>query len=264
MRNSQKFAVVFACFALQGCGFSAPKFSASSTGTEDISPFVTSVTAHIACELRNAVLYSRSFDELKKWSAEVTLRLEVDERTAIASGLTYSATPIFSLGLGGGLAGESSRYLELTWYVFFDQYFKDSDQNFRNCPSEGPYPIYGDLKITQSLYAAIYSMMAIDTATPTTKFGPLKVAKHHVSFEIVANGNLTPGWRFTDVSVNQGGSLLDARRTRRDDLLITMGRSELIPVGPKRIATPAISNAVQQSHFVGQIDSALRSFNRGF
>jgi hypothetical protein len=263
-RQLRNYVIVIACTALNGCGFAVPEFSSAGTGPADFSPFVSAVTGHIACELRNAVLYSKSFEEIKKWSAEVTLRLEVDERTALASGLTYAASPVFSLGLGGGLTGESNRYLELTWYVFFDKYFKEADQNSRDCSTEGPYPISGDLKITQSLYSAIYSVSAPDTAASTVKFGPLKVAKHHVSFEVIANGSFSPGWKFTDITVNSGGPLFDAKRARRDDLLITMGRSEQVPSGPRRIAKPEISSAVQQSHFVGQIDQAFRSFSRGF
>lgn len=254
-------ASVIIALSVSGCGRVTPDFEITQGGPNDLSPFVQAVTSHIACEVQDAVSYvtredSRLRDELRKWSAELTLTLTVDEKSSLSPGVTYTAPHIFSLSGGVTTSSDATRYLEMTWYLFFDK-FTDSPQN-QECIPKGVASIEGDLRIKQSLFAALYATSVHGNADATDKFGQIKVVKHHVTFEVTVGASATPTWKFVHVTANPDGPFAEVTRKRTDDLLITMGRSDQSRAKGDRVAR-TVSNAVSQSHFAGQISNSLRS-----
>ena len=64
---------------------------------------------------------------------------------------------------------------------------------------------------------------------PATTSGPLKsnVLSHEVKFDIISSGNLTPGWKLKQSTINGTGNFLTGSRDRTQDLILTFG-----PVDP--------------------------------
>ena len=71
----------------------------------------------------------------------------------------------------------------------------------------------------------------------------------------MASGSANPTWKLVDVSVNPGAALLNASRTKTNDLLITMGPDDS---GKPSAALADVHNAA----LIGQsVASALRNQN---
>lgn len=266
---------ILTALALGGCGLTVPRIDHAKS--EEESPiFVQAVTKNVHCQLRQAVLdtYRRFQDGadiswLRTWSAQVTLTINVDEKTSLNPGLVLTkffpnlrtnltrgdvlvSGRQFDFGFGGTLQSTAARQLEITWFVVFADFFRDA--YLKRCQLESEYFIEGDLKIEESLRSGALSGSIIgNISDPFVSGGRLQSVQHRVSFEIVSNGNVTPRWSFANVSANTGGPLLELDRTRTDTLLITMGPTQLAGANRplKPISVP--SQSVINSHLAGQI-----------
>ena len=107
-------------------------------------------------------------------------------------------------------------------------------------------------------FAQTYPARPITLVVPFAAGGPLQVVQHQVSFLIEGSGNVTPSWKFVDVSANTGGSLFSLNRNRKDTLLITMGPTQL---GDRALRKARVgpTKAVEDAHLAKQIGNSLGS-----
>jgi hypothetical protein len=252
--------------------------------------FVQAITLHVHCELRQAVWFTynnlkgrQDIEWLREWAAKITLTINVDERTGLSPGLAMTrffpsfnrvlsngelitGPRTFDFGLGGTLSADAVREQEVTWFLVFGDLFQEEAFSEADCPLRSPFLIDGDLKIKETLASSVFpASLERNISNPFEKGGRLQVVQHQVSFLIEASGNVTPTWRFVDVSANTGVPLLDLKRNRKDTLLITMGPTQLSEAGrPLRRPRLIASRAVEDSHLAKQIGNSVGSTLRGF
>jgi hypothetical protein len=124
------------------------------------------------------------------------------------------------------------------------------------CQRTYDLPIEGDLQIYESICSGAKTVRIPGSVSqPFKTGGPLDLIEHHVTF----GGNITPSWKFVNVTANTDGTFLSASRDRKDDLLITMGPSQIEDTKRELIARRAIgpSTAVANAHLAAQIGQAV-------
>jgi hypothetical protein len=277
---------------LTGCGMSVPPLEfGEAPGTEakiHSAQFVKSIAGHVHCELRRA-LYDTIHDLetpwLWDWSAQISLTVTVDEKSSISPGLsltkflpgfvnhfpngtTLSTGQSVGIGLGAGAGADANRVEVITWFLDFKDLHQEVIQLKEKiaipCELTGTYPIEGSLFIEQGLYAGVETA-STKGLVAQPKLGALSVISHHVTFDVNVTGNVTPTWKLVNVSANTGsGTLIGGTRDRKDDLLITMGPTEIKPPGtPTADGTPTAggtkgpSTAAINSHLAAQIGQAV-------
>jgi hypothetical protein len=187
-----------------------------------------------------------------------------------ANGTTVMTSQIFNFGLGGSVGADATRVETISWFLDFADFLtelktlKDPDAS---CEIQGPYPIEGSMLIYEGLYSGVKTATVLKTVSqPFATGGPLSVIEHHVTFDLNATGNATPTWKLVNVSANTSGSLLSGSRDRKDDLLITMGPTEISDtkrkLAPsKKIAGPSAD--VDNAHLAAQIGQAVATAIQG-
>ena len=199
-----------------------------------------------------------------RWSAKTTLTLTIDEKSTLSPGLTFPRD-VFTLALGGSLAGDATRVQTISWFFDFrDFYVPPAKRNGRDddtpCQRTYDLPIEGDLQIYESVYSgAKTARIPGSVSQPFKTGGPLDLIEHHVTFDVTFGGNITPSWKFVNVTANTDGTFFSASRDRKDDLLITMGPSQIEDTKRELIARRAVgpSTAVANAHLAAQIGQAV-------
>lgn len=278
-------AILFSCLSVQlsACGTVAPQMQLGNDSVEANALFVHSITTHVHCELRNALLFTydnlkghQNVEWLKEWAAKITLTVNVDEKTAFSPGLTLTRffpsfrkllsngelithERSFDFGIGGSLSSNAVREQEITWFLLFSELFNERSSALSDCPRKSPFMIEGDLKIKETLASSIFpASLTRNVHNPFEKGGPLEVVQHQVSFLIEASGNVSPAWKFVDVSANTGGPLLDFNRKRKDTLLITMGPTQISATSrAERKVRRVPTQPVDSSHLAKQIGNSV-------
>ena len=215
-----------------GCGTYVPEVELGSDGPHSLDVFVATIVQSVRCQLRDAIIDQANGADLpwlKTWAAEITLTLNVTEKSSIAPGVTTSTffpglvtkfrngTSVvsaqgFTLGVGGSYTNTAGRIIALTWSDDFKDYFGETEA----CPLQNG--IAGDLKLSQVVNAAVAG-----ATIPGGMSKPYQNVQETLSFEIDTNANATPTWRYVNVAASTGGNFLMADRDRKDTLLVTMG-----------------------------------------
>lgn len=264
---------ITACLAMSlllgGCGTAVPLIEGKDNYAT--ARFAKSIAANVHCQLRRAVW--QAYDEhgpewFKDWAAKVVLDLTVTENTAVSPStlITQPLSPapnVFNLGLGGGLSSTATRELKFGWFLSFPELIRD-EQKRRNfygpdkvppCEVSGPEPVYGDLRIQESLNSGVLVASINGLSSPVYKIGgPLDLIEHNVTFEVEITGNVNPSVVLTQVTFNNGGPILSGRRDRKDNLIITMGPGQL-DNSRKPQLVPSL--AVENSSLAAQIGQAV-------
>ncbi len=272
MRYLARFAVCIAAVSLGACGYTVPAIEAGRTPStetaERTATFVNAVAAHVNCELGKAIRKTADdvgADWLYGWSAKTTLTLTIDEKSTISPGLTFPRE-VFTLGLGGSLAGDATRVQTISWFFDFRDFYIRPDKLHKNLDGDAPcrrsydYPIEGDLQIYESVYSGVKAAKIPGTVSqPFKTGGPLDIIEHHVTFDVTLSGNITPSWKFVNVTANADGTFLSGSRDRKDDLLITMGPTQIEDTKRELVARRAVgpSAAVADAHLAAQIGQAV-------
>ena len=121
---------------LCSCGLFVPEMQPFFKGRNEEKAFENVVINNVKCELRNAVHEARrilryegsthpgvDISWLEQQGATVTLKLAVDEKTALNPGVTYADTPPipFSIGLGSSNSVDATRTEIVAFtYSFYD------------------------------------------------------------------------------------------------------------------------------------------------
>jgi hypothetical protein len=271
-RVKNAIALLLSSGFIGGCGTYVPKIELLAGSQQEVSIIVNKIANQVRCEIRQAVLDATGrYDEvawLKDWSAKVTLRIVVDEKSTFAPGIslntifpnaitifgsqTVTTAQSYSFGIGGQFSSDATRTEQVGFFFVFSELIAQSGP----CPYGEGTLIQSDLKLGEWLLAA--SLVASTPGTVSQPFqsgAPLDVISHEVQFIIVAGANATPTWKLVAVTANPNGPLLGATRTRTDDVLITMG-----PLGElNKNGRPVASVAVENSHLASQIVSGLQN-----
>ncbi len=234
---------------------------------------VNKIANQVKCELRDAVRdVIAEYDNpdikwLSDWSAKVTLKIVVDEKSSLNPGLSFNTlfpsavnkfgngttvtTPqSFSFGIGGQFSSDATRTETIGFFFVFKELLTKTGL----CPiGQGPL-IESDLKLHDWLEAAALTAETPGTISdPFVSGAPFDVISHEVSFVIVAGGNVTPTWKLVYLSANPTAPFLGVTRTRTDDVLITMG-----PIGELKNGRPVgPSLAVENAHLAAQIGQSV-------
>ncbi len=153
---------------LSGCGLRTPEFALSGDPI-DSQNLVNAVTAEVKCELRAGLLYvleqrniDNTLDFLKDWSAKVTIKLVIDEKTVVNPGLslitplhnattnfageyapTAAISPLtstvtypvlstaqnYAMGLGGQFSSDATRTQTIGYFFVFKHDFLESEND---------------------------------------------------------------------------------------------------------------------------------------
>ena len=187
----------------------------------------------------------------------MTLTLTIDETSAANPVVSWMPNSIFSLGGGATLSADAIRTDILNAYYTVPDLVAAGHCSPADRPG-GLFIMQSDLKLKEWLLYNIMLQGTGEVTFPSKSDGPLKqtVLSHEVKFIVVSSANATPGWKLTQVSINQSGTFLSAGRTRTNDLLMTFG-----PLDPSMLAkgkkTP--STAASNQHLASQIGIAVSS-----
>jgi hypothetical protein len=231
-------------FLLGGCGTYVPGLEEPLSSPADGQLLLLSIVQNIDCEIRNSIgdiirtdkedvrtgfKKRRQTEWLDDWGVQTTLTLQVNERGAINPVVKWlppsPADAIFTLAGAGSLSTEATRMNKMGSYLSVAQIVRGT----RCVPESRPgglFLLQNDLKLREWLLDIV-----MIKATGVAQIPPAKdLIQHQVTFEVISSGSLAPVWTLTRVVVNGDGSLLEAKRGRKHDLLITLG-----PVDPMMV-----------------------------
>ncbi|WP_143074646.1 hypothetical protein [Methylobacterium sp. ap11] len=254
----------------------------------DFSDFVQAVVLHVRCELRralkaNTLNNSQRLAILDKWSAKIALNLKaIDEGTANPN-VTGIPSAVFSIGATGSYKADATREMTMTYFLTVQELLTEREPDgqlaidpISKLPTpcqnanDGFAPIGGDLGIEQTIAAAFTASDSFYSLSDVVQGGPFDTISHHVNFTVIAGATVTPTWKFVKVTADTSGTLLGANRTTYDDLLITLGPSQLgtrklVKGGRVRVLEPLSGTSeLDQSFFVERLKTVFSSPRPGF
>jgi hypothetical protein len=280
-----RFAIpLMTSFLLGGCGTYVPSIQEFPGNAATGQDFVRAIVLNVSCELQNAVnevirsdidnVRSGLFKQrrtawLDTWGVQMTLNLTVSERsTANPSVQWMRLNPAdFTLAGGATLQAEATRINKLGSYYTLPDLV---NRNFCDQASRpgGLFMMQSDLKLKEWLYDTVMLQGQKTVQFPDDKSGPFgqDVISHQVTFEVVSTGSITPAWKLKSVLIDPSGSLLEANRTRKHDLLLTFGPADksllvALPNGSRTrvVATRGPGRAAAESHLASEIGIAISS-----
>jgi hypothetical protein len=274
--SSVLIVTAFGC-SLAGCGAVLPVMDVRHPDPAKFDNFVQHVAMHVRCELRKAVKANIGSDAkrlalLDGWAAKIALNMKViDEGTVSPTLSGYNVPMSFVLTGTGSYKADATREMTMTYFLTLHELIYEGivepDLDERGLPTpcvtanDGLAPIGGDLGIEQTLESALHTSDSFYVDSDVIKGGPFDTITHHVNFTVVAGGTVTPTWKLVRFSADTSGTLLGANRTQYDDLLITLGPTQL---GARQIAKnrlplpPAVSSSeLDQAFFTERLRSVL-------
>jgi hypothetical protein len=297
------FLSMIAMSGASGCGTYVPNLQEFYEPPDRARIKVENLVAHVECEVitgvqsvlltdqdlaierkRANLKQEEVLSELKKWAAQITLTLTVDEKSTLNPGIAFNQiypnatsrfltqpsviTPqSFSLGLAGAFSSEAARKETLSLYLDFKTFTdtkslvlaraqRDSGQQ-PPCNEIGGIFIDGDLKFKDWLFAATLPAAVeggieqnyIKSLESEEKVAKKDVLSHEVTFVVLYGANVTPTLKLVNFSANPGTSpLFGVQRTNTQDVIITLGP-------PQQGQT--LSTAAQNTTLASQIGLAV-------
>lgn len=233
------------------CGTYVPRLEEPVTSEPEGQNLIRSIVVNIDCEIRNAineviardiadvrdgVATARRTEWLERWGVQSTLNLQASERSTANPSIDWFP-PIsanFSLGANANLSAEASRENKIGSYYTIQEILQRGPCSPAS-RSNGLFMLQNDLKLAEWLYKVVMIDRMEIAPIPHDKSSPVgqDVITHHITFEVVSGGGLTPSWRLAEANINQGGTFLGASRTRKHDLALTLG-----PADPALLTLP--------------------------
>jgi len=213
---------------------------------------VAAILTNVKCEVQDAIddlhrVQKKTF--IDDWAVQVSLSLQVSERTAVAPAAVWSppspASSLFILSGGGNASAEATRINKVGSFYTVRELMRIGRCHPEARPN-GPFLLQSNLKLNEWLVdtVTVGNIGAVDFARSV----PDKdVIQHQVKFEVVSGVSANPTWVLTRVAVNPAGTtLFAASRNRTHDLTITLGpvNLEKIPgLKPRLVPSRAAANA---------------------
>jgi hypothetical protein len=225
---------------------------------------------------------------LLQQGALVTLKLVVDEKSSLNPGISLTqpfqnavdvfahngnvtVSRSFSLGVGAANSADGTRTEIVAFtYSFSDLINEKGAERFRGkpCDNEDGVFIQSDLKISQFLVNKVFlakvpgSVVIEDVANkaaPKKAKDPFSTFSYEMAFVATYGGNVTPTWKFTQLSASTPAPLFSTSKTRTQDLTIAVGKTA--PATKDNAATPSPQQLyLLQAHLIGQaVATAIQS-----
>jgi len=211
---------------------------------------------------------------LDNYVAKVTFKITLDEKGAVAPGISYvnpwpssvitfpgaasvTVSRMFSLGAGASLSSEAQR-IETLGFTYKISDLLAEGPITPPCSNEQGILIHSDLKIpdfilNKAYIARVPGSVTEARASPTpANSSPFNAFNYEVSFAVMYGGNATPSWKFVRVTDNPTSPFFSSSRSRTHDVTITMG-----PPGPPANGTPQLSQDGQAIHNAAMIGQAV-------
>jgi len=294
MPNRISASSILCCLLLGACGTVTPDFQEFwAVDAANTQQKIVNISAQVSCELQKAIeqlveqdkkiskRYStpRKTEWIEKWGVQMTLTLNVVEKTGLTPGLSLN-TPFrtasnlfagqnvttpqsFNLGLAGEASSTATRTGIVHVFYTVQDLLKGPPAGTTCIPSqaaEGYLFIESDLKLKEWLFAAASPSFVGLASFPASKDnGPLgqDTISHEVKFQVVTNGSINPSWKLVDISANTSPSLMGISRDRYQDLLVTLGPLDKTFSGRTVLAPSA--EGIHQAQQIGLfVSSALR------
>lgn len=268
MPNVLKASFVAIATLLQAsCGTTLPVMDMNHQTDAKFKLFVQSIAQHVKCELQRAVAVEYEPSDpnrriLYDWAAKVALTIRARDESALNANLSVLDRLLeFTFAATGRLEANGTREMTMTYYLPFNELLDNkkivqSHLRTQDCDAGRERsviePIAGNLGIHQSLKAALETWDISRTLSDRLEGGPFDTITHHVTFVVIGGGTVTPSWRLVRVSANTAQSFVSATRTRTDELLITIGPTQL---GTRKQRSP--SNALDQSFQIERLRSVI-------
>lgn len=230
---------------LGACGTYVPEIQEFPGNQVASQLLVRAIVRSIHCELRNAITYVINEDKrlassnygvrnapwLDNWGVQVGLTLTIQEKSAVGPNVAWNpagpANLIFSLLGGASISSDATRINKLGfYYTVRELYARGSCPPNDNADAPpGSFLIQSDLKLRQWLVTQVLIAGTGEINIPTTTDAPPKqnALSHQLTFEVISSANVTPGWKLTEVGVNQSGPFFSTSRRRTHDLLLAFG-----------------------------------------
>jgi hypothetical protein len=274
-------------FLLAGCGTVVPNLPESG-GDAQTMLLVKAIVGGIHCELRNAIdiVYKRDAEVaplnngvshvgyLKDWAVQVTLSLQVEEKTSVSPSALWTPngalSSIFSIGASVTGSADATRIDKLNYFYTVQELRASGACPSAPSPPEQPGSllIQSDLKIAEWLASHVLLVGTNEVIPRRAAFsgspgrsatgaadvlrsgntGPPNGFSHEVIFDVVSSGTVTPSWKLIKASFNQSGTPFSTSRDRKHDLLLTFG-----PQDPRLAQTLApTAQSLHSSALFGQ------------
>lgn len=280
----RRFAAVCAvAIALGGCGLFAPEMQAFWETKDLEKRFENIIVNNVKCEIRNGVYEARRLLQahtpfpgndiswLEQQGALVTLKLAVDEKSALNPGISYSDKPPlpFSLGVGSANSADATRTEIVAFtYSFHDLLHERGVEKYLGtpCDHEDGVLIQSDLKIREFIVNKVFlakvpgSVVIEDVpGGRTVPNNPFSTFSYEMTFVVSYGVNGTPTWKFTRITVNPSSSFFSTSQQRTQDLTISIGRTA--PATKNGPATPSPEAvALHNAALIGQaVATAIQS-----
>jgi hypothetical protein len=264
---------------LGGCGLLVPEMEEFYQPQSEQQQFENIVVNNVKCELALAVRDAEDYYKtglhndvswFNGWGATVTLKLTVDEKSALNPGVSLTnfypnkiipfptggnitAGQSFTATLGATSSADGTRIETIT----FSYRFTDLVREYKNISScsenENGVFIQSNLKIKQFIFDKLFIASVPGTTLPKGNASPFTAFNYEVTFVAAYGGNATPTWKFARVTADPSSPLFSATRTKTHDLTITLGDV----ANKKGSAPPVLSTAAQDAHFAAMIGQAV-------
>lgn len=281
MRSLLLAGTVAICLMTSACGTYVPPLQ-EYTDDKTRGNLVNAILLNVTCEVQDALhdiletdranyrrgIYREPLAQfLNDWGVQIALSFTIDEKGTLATGLSGTPSAIASLTGNFGGSATATRIDKLNSFYAVREISRE--RCVEGTRPGGSFMMQSDLKLKEWLKINITSSGTGLIVFPTVNEGPYKqnVISHQVKFVVETNGSFTPGWKLTQVLINQGNDFLSASRTRTHDLTITLGPLDKEQLSKGRIAP---SRAAENSALASDIglsvannlraDSIRRSF----
>jgi hypothetical protein len=264
--------------ALGGCGLLVPE--KNPLVNDNVPPgspspdglYENTIVGHIRCEIRNGVIAAMAFPEvqwLKTWGATVTLKITVEEQSALNPGISLlnplensikvfpvggnvSTSQSFMLGMGGTGSANSTRLETIAYTYSFLELLSEGPPRQCNQTQNGVL-IDSDLKIEQFIYDKAVIAATGEATSTDIKLPPYTTFSEDLTFVASLGGNITPTWKFAKISVDPTGTLLTSTRTNTNEVIITLAK---VAKQPAKNSPAQLSQEGQAVHNAALIGSA--------
>jgi hypothetical protein len=266
---------------LGGCGFFTPEMQTFWEQKGDEKAFENVIVNNVKCELRNGVYEAEQklkttseypgndIGWLEQQGATVTLKLAVDQKSALNPGISYGGA-LFSAGVGTSNSADATRTEIVAFtYSFHDLMHERGVEKFFGipCKDENGVFIQSDLKIRDFIVNKVFlakvpgSVVIEDVpgAKPKKISDPFSTFSDQITFVVAYGVNGTPTWKFTRITVNPSSPLLSTSEQRTQDLTITVGKTT--PATKSSPAQPSIEALnLHEAALIGQaVATAIQS-----